>query len=457
MKISILVITPFLLVLPLLAAAAPDTSTANGNAASGANRAPASFSTQVFSLNANGATAESVVRMIGTRAGLGVQIEGDLSKRVSYSFANTTLENAMQQMAGEVGFDYQVRDNTLYVTKRSSDHSTSGMPAHLIELKYVDADDMGGKLKGYLGTSADIHVDKKLNSLVMVGSDATFDRAMKFVELFDRKPLQILIEAKIVEANETFSREIGAIIQNATGTSYSNPASTGVTPQMNLKFSGLTHRNLNLQLQAAESNGDAKVVSRPKVVAINNTRALINSGITLNVKTLSTVQTQQGTTSGTTTPTGNVAGGLEQLQAGLQLGVLPSVMDGNEVRLVVDVNNSQPDSQFTVDGVPGISTNAANTSVIVENGATAVIAGLIRNADSRGRTGVPILKDIPILGFLFSSSGVTRRDDEMMIFITPHILDEAKGVKQARVDAEAELPKDLPPTLKEKAEKEKKK
>lgn len=403
------------------------------------DRSPASMLTKrLFSLSASGATAENVLRMIGQKAGVPVEIEGDLSKRVSYDFADTTLENAIQQMSKDVGFDYSLAGGKILVTKAGGARSGGAMGSHLIELKFMEAEEMGLKLRTFVGEGETVHVDKKLNALVYVGSSTGLQRVRTFVDLFDRMPQQILIEAKIVETNENFSREIGFMGGDTTDTtlsgSYGSAKATGVvnparstTPVMGFKYKlgAIANRDLDLRLLAAESKGDAKVVSRPKVVTINNTRALINSGLTLAVKTLSTVQNSSGgtTSSGTTsTSGGTVAGGLERVEAGLQLGVLPTVVNTSMIRLLVDVNNSQPDSQIAVDGIPAVSTNSANTSIIVEDGATAVIAGLIKHTDSNSRSGVPFLSDIPILGLLFRSDGKIMKNNEMIILITPRIL-----------------------------------
>ena len=179
----------------------------------------------------------------------------------------------------------------------------------------------------------------------------------------------------------------------------------------------MNNRALDLRLIAAETKGEAKVISRPQVVTINNNRALINSGTIFNVKTLTTSTTSDGSGG-----TQSVSGGLERVEAGLQLGVLPTIIDQSMVRLVVDVNNSEPLSNGSVDGIPPISTNAANTAVIVENGNTAVIAGLIKNNKSKERTGVPFLSDIPVLGMLFRNDINGDRNNELVILITPKIL-----------------------------------
>lgn len=407
----------------------------------GETRVPAStmMTKRIFSVSVSGATAENVIRMIGQKAGVPVQIEGDLSKRVSYSFADTTLENAMKQLANDVGFEYSIRNEVLYVSKLGAKSSgSSAQSTHLIELKYMDADEMGQKLSGYVREGETVHVDKKLNALVFVGAASSIQRVQSFVDLFDRMPQQILIEAKIVETNDSFSREIGFLAgdmgeqpldTNTKATGYSKPQQAG-TAILGLKYKlgAVAGRDLDLRLLAAEAKGEAKVISRPKVVTINNMRALINSGLTIAVKTLSTVQTSGNVADGdagtatTTTSSGTVAGGLERIEAGLQLGVLPSVVNNSQVRLLVDVNNSQPDTQLAVDGIPAVSTNSANTSIIVEDGATAVIAGLIKNSDSKARSGVPFLSDIPVLGLLFRSDGKVSKNNEMIILITPRIL-----------------------------------
>lgn len=390
---------------------------------------PSKLNGKNFSVNVNGATAENVIRMIAQKAGVQPQFQGDLSKRVSYSFSNTTLEGALNQMASDVGFEFSLNGELLTVTKSGGTTTGSTQPARLIELKFVDADEMALRLKTLLQQGEEIHVDKRLNSLVLVGSDAAYRRAIEFVSLFDKLPHQIMIEAKIVETNDRFTRELGfqtgdlsdPTMNNASRTTGLSTPTVTADPNFRFKYriGVLNNRNLDLRLIAAESKGDAKVISRPKVVTINNTKAVINSGLSFNVKTLST--STVGSSDGT--PTSSVVtGGLERVEAGLQLDVLPTIVDNSMIRLIVDVNNSEPESTISVDGIPGITTNSANTSIIVENGSTAVIAGLIKQSKTNGRTGVPFLSDIPVLGLLFRADTTATRNNELVIFITPKIL-----------------------------------
>lgn len=395
-----------------------------------------------FSVAVNNASAADVIEMMAQKGGLQADITGDLTKRVTYKFEGVTLDEALRKMAADVGFSYRVEGGALKVTAKvaggagvggsRSLASVGASEAKLIELKYADATEMAGKLKSLLGEGGEVHVDKTMNALVFLGDEENYAKIRAFVELFDRMPKQVLIEAKIVETNDNFARELGFQIGDLTDTAMTNTSkvtgssspAVSANPTFRAKYRAgvVDGRSLDVRLIAAQTKGEAKVISKPKVVTINNTRALINSGLIFNVKTLTTSATTAATTTGGTTAA-PVTGGLERVEAGLQLGVLPTIMNQTMVRLVMDVNNSEPDSSISVDGIPGITNNAANTSIIVDNGDTAVIAGLIKQSRSKSRSGVPFLSEIPVLGLLFRSDGESDRNNQLMIFVTPKIME----------------------------------
>jgi type IV pilus assembly protein PilQ len=386
-----------------------------------------------FSFQVSGASTKSVLELVAKKADLQAELSGEFADRVDYSFKKTTLREALDVMGKDLGFSYSVSNGKLLVNRSASSGrglastGTGNNSIRILDLKYVDADEMATKIKPLLGTGEEVYVDKSLNTLALASSTETFNKIQEFTAIFDRLPSQIMIEAKIVETNDNFSRDLGFLAGDLSDSTMNNTSKvTGLsTPSVSTapffrakyRIGIMDSRSLDLRLIAAESKGDAKVISKPKVVTINNTRATINSGLIFNVKTLSNESTS---TNGTTS---TVTGGLTRVEAGLQLGVLPSIINNTLVRLLVDVNNSEPDNTIPVDGIPGISTNSANTSIIVQNGNTAVIAGLIKNSKSNSRTGVPFLSDIPILGMLFRSDGKSERNNELVILITPKILE----------------------------------
>lgn len=193
-----------------------------------------------------------------------------------------------------------------------------------------------------------------------------------------------------------------------------------------LNVGNLAGGNLEVMLSAAESNGDARVISRPKVVTLNNTPATINSGVSFYIKTLSAIVAGGGGASG---GGGGIGGGVSQLNAGLSLSVTPTIMGKDLVKLLININNSSPDEAQAVEGIPGILNNSAQTSVIIAEGRTAVIAGLVKNTGGKSSAGVPFFQHIPILGALFRNSTYSDRNNELVMFITPQIVTPQMDLK----------------------------
>jgi type II secretory pathway component HofQ len=138
------------------------------------------------------------------------------------------------------------------------------------------------------------------------------------------------------------------------------------------------------------------------------------------VKTLSNIQASDRSQTAVV-GTGVITGGVTSLQAGLTLNILPVLVGDEEIKLSVDINNSTSDVGSSVDGIPGILKNSANTTVIVKDKQTAVIAGLIKQNKAKTSGGVPFLQDIPLLGLLFKSHEAIDQNNELVIFLTPTI------------------------------------
>jgi len=267
--------------------------------------------------------------------------------------------------------------------------------------------------------------------LLLFSSLNTYKQVKTFITLYDKRPSQILIEAEIVETTKSFARDLGVSFGDMNATQGNAPTAGIINPSQSdpsLVLRGLlgsiNGRILEARLLAAETRGDAKIISRPKVFALNNKKATIHSGITYNIKTLSAVTTAATGSSGSnsSTPTA-VTGGIVSIASGLELDVTPTVVGEGLVRLQVKVVNSEPDAATSVDGIPGINDNSADTSILVRTGETATMAGLIKNKKSDSTTGAPWISKVPVIGWLFSSKQVSDQTSELMIFLTPHVVD----------------------------------
>ena len=410
-----------------------------------------------ISVNVRNAPIKGVMETIATKAGLRLVMEQDLSLNVSVAQSNVTARKLLEKLAAENPIEYSIAGNQLFVNKVKT--SAAGLSqgqqgtgdAHEIILHYALATELLTKLTGVTSGEGKLLADEHTNKLIYIGSNKTFEKLQALVAHFDSPQKQIMIEAIIVETSHNFLQSIGiGMGNNSTAVTGSVSTSGPTVPNgtINAILGNVNSKALNIKLTAAESKGDAKIVSRPKVVTLNNRVARVESGTTINIKTLSNVSSANATTSGNQ---GVVTGGVTSIDALLSLNILPLLIGEDQIKLTVDINDSSPDPGNVVDGIPGISKNTASTAVILKNKQTAVIAGLVKQTKSKTMTGVPILSDIPILGWLFKSNSVSDINNELVIFLTPTI-DESGGVSvnAANVDPALLVKSPLDPEPEEK-------
>lgn len=420
-----------------------------------------------LTVNVKDSPLRNVLEMIAARAGLQLVMGRDVNVNVSLSQTGMSARKILDQIASEQQIEYTISGSQLIVTRRGVGGSIGD--SHMIHLSYVSAADVVAKVSPVVGGDERLMLDERENNLIFMGSKSNFEKIRSLAMLFDSPPKQILIEGLIVETSHSFMRQLGvSFAALGINANVPKPASP------NLSFSGVldgfNSKTLEVQLAAAESNGEAKIVSRPKVMTLNNKAARIQSGITYYVKTLTNVAIGTGAAGAGVlggvgvggvggvgavgAMGGGVAvGGVTPINAGLTLNVLPLLVGDEEIRMTVDINNSSSDMGNSVDGIPGIMQNSANTNVIVRNKQTAVIAGLIKQAKSKTSSGVPFLQDIPLIGSFFKSRAVSDNNNELVIFLTPSLgvgADMAKpesyGVKELKAPEAQEVVERAPST-----------
>ncbi|MBF0367639.1 MAG: hypothetical protein HQK50_18840 [Oligoflexia bacterium] len=307
-------------------------------------------------------------------------------------------------------------------------------------LKFLSVKEVKEKLTPLLSDRDRVVYDEAANSFILYGIKTTLDKVRLYIDSFDRMPLQILIEAQIVEITKNKSLELGVSfgdltntglenIKDATGSAVSRSTMSPTNLSLGLKWGVIDGRSLQMRLAAAEASGHAKIISRPNVLTLNNVSAVIKSGITFHVKTLTAQSSQPssggGSTGGGSGDTAGIAGGLQKITAGLVLQVLPTTIGKDFVKLNITVANSEPEESSSIDGIPGIIDNSAQTTIIIKDNQTATLAGLIKNDFGQTKNGTPFLSDIPFLGWLFKNQLQRTRNTELMIFITPHLITQA--------------------------------
>ncbi|RJP47004.1 MAG: type IV pilus secretin PilQ [Desulfobacteraceae bacterium] len=281
-------------------------------------------------------------------------------------------------------------------------------------------------------------IDKRNNQLIITDTRFVINQARKIIAEIDKVTPQVLIEARIVEVTENFNRELGMswgvggedIYRSDLGGQYSynvamntpfksDPGGTS-SGTIGMNFTRLnawgTPIVLDAALRAMEEQGKVKIVSTPKVLTLNNKAATIEQGSRVPYQELS----EQGV------PT------TEYADAMLSLNVTPQITPDDRIALKVVTTKDEVLDFIPPTNAPRLSINRAETELLVDDGETIVIGGVIKTELVETETGFPVLKDIPMLGWLFKSTETNSSKKELMIFITPRIVQlEQKSLVQA--------------------------
>jgi type IV pilus assembly protein PilQ len=303
-------------------------------------------------------------------------------------------------------------------------------------LSYAHSKDVIPMVKKFLSSRGDVVADDRTNAVIINDIPSVIPPIDRLLTQLDRKTQEVEIEARVVAATRSFARDIGTQLGFGWGnaaTSAGGVSSTGGqsgTPVIGIGptlaqiplFSnlgatgpssgiGIANISRSVQLDAiltmAESRGLLKILSRPRVVTQNNIQAVVKQGVRVPVVTAS----QLGGPSTTT-----------YVDAFLRLTVTPQITVENTIFLNVDVENTTPDFSRQVLNNPTLVTQQATTQVLVTDGGTVVIGGVIQTTNSANVNQVPLLGSIPWLGNLFKHQSVNSSNQELIFFITPRIV-----------------------------------
>jgi len=408
-----------------------------------------------FSLDVDGADIRSVCRAIAEFSGRNIVVGKEVKATVTVALSNVSWRDALRTVLYSCGLDFaedegdiiRVDDRAKLATERSDQLTAiskqmenAPLETRIIKLNYANATEMQAALQAGLTKRGSILVEKRTNSLIVSDLASNLDAVEKMATALDSTTPQIEITAKLVDVDAEALRDMGVqwnvgstdqgsqdLITGGPQDLNGNPALApgGLYPNHdhNQILSGnhkttigdpattLTYGifkswgSIEAQLQLLEQNRKANIISNPRITTVDNREAKITVGqkIPLIVQ--------------------DVAGNpVSQLQTiGIQLKVTPHLTQ--DKRIIMDLHPEVSDlsTQSTVQGGIIINTSEADTRVMVDDGQTAVIGGLIRTNESTVRRGVPFLKDLPLLGAAFRSNTSVRQNRELIIFVTPRL------------------------------------
>jgi type IV pilus assembly protein PilQ len=405
-----------------------------------------------ISLDFQGADLRAVLRTFAEISGLNIVIDPTVQGSVDVALRDVPWDQALDIIlrANKLGYSIdgtivRVAPLTVLADEEKQRRQLAEQQALTGELQvmtatlsYATADQVRPLLlKSALTQRGTIEVDTRSNTLIISDLQAALEKASSLIATLDRPQPQVEIEARIVITNKSFRREIGAQLGlggemssrlgNTTPLAFpnsiigggrtgqdTNPAAPngvnlgvpGATSALGLALGAVNGAfNLDLALSALESEGKLSVISTPRVSTQNNVEAEIAQGTQIPIQTVA---------NNTVTVTFK--------DAALVLRVTPQITAANTVIMKIALENAQADFGRSVNGIPPIDTQRANTSVLVGDGQTTVIGGIYFSSQENRKGRTPMLHKVPLLGWLFRNDLESNQNNELLIFITPRIL-----------------------------------
>lgn len=424
---------------------------------SSANSLP--FSGRRISLDFVNADIHSIFRLISHVSRLNIVAGDDVQGQVTVRMTDVPWDMALAAVLQAKGLGSQRFGNVVRVApietikseqqaaleaKRAQEELVE-LDLLVVPLNYVQASAMVAQVEALLSSRGSVEVDITSNQLVVKESDKRLAQIRELIRYLDRQTPQVLIEARVVEANSTFTKGLGVQwggeLDYTSRTGYSTglffPNGVGVggaigrDVQSSPTFyspgqeslmvdlgaeganSGIAFNlgsipgliDLDARLSALESEGWGKVISQPRVTTLDNKTANISQG-----QRIPFLSTSAGGTN------------VQFIEAELELEVTPHITSDNKVFLALSVTNNRADFSTLVQGQPAIQTKEVTTELLVADGDTTVMGGVFSTEHSYSQDRVPGFSKIPLLGYLFKNSAEALNRNELLVFLTPHIV-----------------------------------
>jgi type IV pilus assembly protein PilQ len=385
---------------------------------------------QRISLNLQNATLGSVLKVMTQRSGINFLIGSDLvGKEINVYLEDVLVEDALAAIMRANGLWYTRQKGTnIYVIMDAPEGPPVATITEALKANYADAIELEPTVKSVLTDAGSIVVDPRTNTLVVSDIPENMSTVQSLVGELDDPTGQVLIEAKIVEFAEDASSELGINWDFSTfagpdengkgaasyGTTFNSGDNEGILELTLGKFASYVEiQDLTARLSAMQKDGLAEVLAKPQILTLDNKEAVIE--ITQHMALAKKVTYREGGQESTVEPIfGDV---------GVTLKVTPHLNNDEFVTMRIEptVSSAQRSSFFPDDAVDTKS-RTARTTVMVKDGQTVVIGGLLRKDVVETAFKVPLLGDIPLLGQLFRKSIKSDTRTEVMVFLTPRIL-----------------------------------
>lgn len=429
----------------------------------GVNNAPKTFTGRKISLDFQDVEIRTILQILAKESGMNIVASDSVSGKMTLSLKDVPWDQALDLVMQARNLDMRQQGNIVNIAPRDEllakdkaflqaekDIADLGaLYSQNFQLKYknveefrsilrLDNADTTGNRNTLVSGRGSVLIDPATNTLIVTDTRSVIEKFRKLIDELDVPAQQVMIEARIVEAADGFSRDLGVKF-GATGRKKLKNETSAFGWGVNSGFGGgnkweaqtkinlpvaaaansislvraISSDALNLELSASESLSKTKTLANPRVLTQNRKEAKIESGYEIPF----TVTTASGGGNSTNT---------ELKKAVLGLTVTPNITPDGQIIMTVKINKDSPAQCASGNNtILCISTKSLNTQAMVENGGTLIVGGIYEENNGNTLTKVPLLGDIPVIGNLFKTRGKKTDRRELLIFITPRIIDTA--------------------------------
>jgi type IV pilus assembly protein PilQ len=420
-----------------------------------------------ISLDLKDADIQNVLRLLADVSKLNIVAADDVRGRVTIKLRNVPWDQALDIILRSKQLDKTRSGNILRVApidvlrkeeeirlERAKQRvELEPLSVRLIPVSYAVATEIRPQVTALLSTRCKVNIDTRTNVLVVEDIPEVLLKVERLVRTLDTQTPQVLIEARIVEANTNFSRQLGIQWGGQVSATQQFGTSTGLGFPNQVRISGASDDGqanvtegvvedpnyavnlpvpigsgaggglgfifgsaggaaiISLRLSAAERTGKAKIISAPKIVTLDNKEARILSGEKVPI----TVLTANGPST-------------RFIDANIELAVTPHVTQDGSILLNINAKKNQLSDRRDLLGTPGILTKEAVTEMLVRDGDTAVLGGLYQRNANEIKSYVPWIGQVPVLGWLFKTTSRVDDRSELLIFVSPRIVNRSQAL-----------------------------
>lgn len=367
-----------------------------------------------ISLSVEELDIREVMQMLSREQRMNIFVADGVSGDVSVNLYDMDTAEVVKLIAESAGFVVEQRNDSFFVIEREDAgklRQSDRLEVRAFKVQYASTSEIETILQEYISEYGNIKSLPDNDMLVIEDLPSFLDKMETLLDEIDREPKQIMIEAKILEItltdNQSYGLDWAKLFDSSDGTGslgtqgLANPNSAGL-------FAQYTNSNVELVLNALKARGRLRTISTPKLLAMEGLEAETVVGTEIGYRVTTTINN-------VTTES------IEFLESGVILKVTPTV--DRSGRIMLDIFPEVSTGVVSDDGIPSKATTKVSTRMLVSDGKTVFLGGLIQNQINNTREGIPGLGDVPIIGGLFSNRSKNVNSTEIVVLITPRIVD----------------------------------